>query len=81
MTIKKCALGGKLEVPSYHTSRLTELLVAMLLLAGNKETVADLLVAFFDYWAWRHDYNNMVASVRTGGLVTKAAKNWCGPKP
>ena len=43
---------------------------------GNKEVVAELLLAFFDYWAWRHDYNGMVVSVRTGGLITKAAKNW-----
>ncbi len=34
------------------------------------------LVAFFDHWAWRHDYNNAVVCVRTGGTVTKAAKDW-----
>ena len=42
----------------------------------NTESVAELLVAFFDYWAWRHDYATAVVSVRVGGWVTKAAKDW-----
>jgi hypothetical protein len=38
------------------------------------------LDAFFDYWGWKHDYNNAVLSVRTGGLLTKRSKDWwvCG---
>lgn len=34
------------------------------------------LVAFFDHWAWRHDYNGSVVCVRTGGTVPKSAKEW-----
>lgn len=34
------------------------------------------LVAFFDHWAWRHDYNGAVVCARTGGTVSKAAKDW-----
>jgi hypothetical protein len=26
----------------------------------NQESLASLLFAFFDYWAWRHDYSNQV---------------------
>lgn len=33
-------------------------------------------VAFFDYWAWRHDYNNGVVSVRLGRPISKADKDW-----
>jgi len=42
----------------------------------NKDTLAHLLHAFFDYWAWRHDYSNQVASIRVGGCVSKASKEW-----
>lgn len=46
--------------------------------AANQETLAELLVAFFDYWAWRHDYNSSVVSIRVpGGIISKASKNWC----
>ncbi|KAH9325826.1 hypothetical protein KI387_006004, partial [Taxus chinensis] len=44
--------------------------------AGNKETLGQLLSAFFDYWAFRHDYANSVISVRTGGLLSKNEKDW-----
>ncbi|KXZ54605.1 hypothetical protein GPECTOR_4g670 [Gonium pectorale] len=44
--------------------------------ASNGESLAELLVAFFDHWAWRHDYNGAVVCVRTGGTTTKAAKEW-----
>ncbi|GAX84867.1 hypothetical protein CEUSTIGMA_g12288.t1 [Chlamydomonas eustigma] len=45
--------------------------------SGNKECLAELLVAFFDYWAFRHDYPNMAVSIRIpGGLMTKAEKKW-----
>lgn len=33
-------------------------------------------VSFFDYWAWRHDYNNGVVSVRAGRPLSKADKDW-----
>jgi DNA polymerase sigma len=36
----------------------------------NKDSLAHLLHAFFDYWAWRHDYSNQVASIRVGGEYT-----------
>ncbi|GIL52912.1 hypothetical protein Vafri_8659 [Volvox africanus] len=43
---------------------------------ANKETLAELLVAFFDHWAWRHDYNGSVVCVRTGGTMAKSTKEW-----
>ena len=44
--------------------------------SNNKESLAELVWAFFEYWAWRHDYNNSVISVRTGGFLTKSQKEW-----
>lgn len=44
--------------------------------SNNKENLAELVWAFFEYWAWRHDYNNSVISVRTGGFLTKSQKDW-----
>jgi DNA polymerase sigma len=35
----------------------------------NKETIAQLVWAFFNYWAYRHDYANSVISVRTGSII------------
>ncbi len=35
----------------------------------NKELVGTLLMGFFDYWAFHHDYNRSVISVRTGGFL------------
>lgn len=32
----------------------------------NKESIAQLVWAFFSYWAYYHDYPNEVISVRTG---------------
>jgi DNA polymerase sigma len=43
---------------------------------ANTETLADLVWAFFEYWAWRHDYSGSVLSVRLGGWLTKAQKDW-----
>lgn len=42
----------------------------------NKESLAQLVWSFFENWAWRHDYNNVVISVRTASLITKAHKDW-----
>ncbi|MCO5564122.1 hypothetical protein L7F22_017778 [Adiantum nelumboides] len=42
----------------------------------NKETLADLVTSFFEYWAFRHDYTRTVISIRTGKLLTKAEKEW-----
>ena len=44
--------------------------------SANKEGLAELVWSFFEYWAWRHDYNNSVVSVRTGGFLTKSHKEW-----
>ena len=44
--------------------------------ARNSESLAQLLHAFFDYWAHRHDYGGAVVCVRTGGLVSKRRKGW-----
>ncbi len=44
--------------------------------AGNTETIAELLAAFFAYWGTQHDYNNAVLSIRSGGLISKRSKDW-----
>ncbi|KDP28719.1 hypothetical protein JCGZ_14490 [Jatropha curcas] len=42
----------------------------------NKETIAQLVWAFFNYWAYRHDYANAVISIRTGSIISKREKDW-----
>lgn len=42
----------------------------------NKETLGELVWKFFEFWAWAHDFNNSVVSVRTGRFLTKAQKDW-----
>ncbi|KAE8715251.1 hypothetical protein F3Y22_tig00110184pilonHSYRG00012 [Hibiscus syriacus] len=42
----------------------------------NKETVAQLVWGFFNYWAYGHDYANSVISVRTGCIISKQDKDW-----
>ena len=42
----------------------------------NREPLSELLWSFFEYWSWHHDYANSVVSVRTGGWLTKAQKDW-----
>jgi len=44
--------------------------------ARNGESLADLLLAFFTYWARQHDYGQSVVCVRTGGTVSKRRKGW-----
>nr|XP_029123273.1 UTP:RNA uridylyltransferase 1 isoform X4 [Elaeis guineensis] len=44
--------------------------------AQNKESIAELLWAFFHYWAYHHDYTSDVISVRTGSIISKQLKNW-----
>lgn len=44
--------------------------------ARNKESIARLLWAFFQYWAYHHDYTNDVISVRTGSIISKQSKDW-----
>ena len=44
--------------------------------AANTESLGELVWAFFEHWAWKHDYNNNVLSVRTGGFLTKSQKEW-----
>lgn len=41
--------------------------------AQNKESIMQLLWAFFHYWAYCHDYTNDVISVRTGRIIRYAA--------
>ncbi|KAG0560845.1 hypothetical protein M758_9G018100 [Ceratodon purpureus] len=43
---------------------------------GNKESIAELLTCFFEYWASFHDYNHAVISVRTGSFLSKDEKDW-----
>lgn len=42
----------------------------------NGESIAQLVWAFFNYWAYCHDYANDVISIRTGSIVSKRAKDW-----
>lgn len=35
----------------------------------NKESIAQLVWAFFNYWAYHHDYANDVISIRTGSII------------
>ncbi|XP_028123986.1 UTP:RNA uridylyltransferase 1-like isoform X2 [Camellia sinensis] len=42
----------------------------------NKESIAQLVWAFFNYWAYWHDYANDVLSVRTGSVLSKRGKDW-----
>ena len=44
--------------------------------SANKESLSELVWVFFEHWAWKHDYNNAVVSVRTGGFLTKSQKEW-----
>ncbi|KAK6920225.1 PAP/25A-associated [Dillenia turbinata] len=43
--------------------------------APNKEGIAQLVWAFFNYWAYCHDYANSVISVRTGRILSKHNKD------
>ncbi|GER57476.1 poly(A) polymerase cid [Striga asiatica] len=42
----------------------------------NGESIAQLVWAFFHYWAYCHDYANDVISVRTGSTLSKRSKDW-----
>ncbi|KAG1360565.1 UTP:RNA uridylyltransferase 1 [Cocos nucifera] len=44
--------------------------------AQNKESITELLWAFFHYWAYHHDYTSDVISVRTGSIISKKLKDW-----
>jgi len=44
--------------------------------AQNTEPLGRLLYRFFEYWAWRHSYTDGVISIRTGGWLSKADKEW-----
>lgn len=37
--------------------------------SSNKENIAQLVWAFFNYWAYGHDYASSVISVRTGSVI------------
>ncbi|CAA0820802.1 Nucleotidyltransferase family protein [Striga hermonthica] len=42
----------------------------------NGESIAQLVWAFFHYWAYCHDYASDVISVRTGSTLSKRTKDW-----
>ncbi|KAF8685824.1 hypothetical protein HU200_043732 [Digitaria exilis] len=44
--------------------------------AENKESIAELLWAFFHYWAFHHNYKRDVISVRIGNTISRKQKNW-----
>lgn len=43
---------------------------------ANSETLAELVWAFFEYWAWRHNYSSDVVSIRLGACLHKDDKDW-----
>lgn len=45
--------------------------------AANTESLAELLAAFFQYWAAGHDYRSAVVTIRRSAPLTKAEKGWC----
>ena len=49
----------------------------------NQQTIASLLIAFFDRFATRWDWNEMVVSIRNGGPLNAEKKKWThsGPLP
>lgn len=49
----------------------------------NQQTLASLLIAFFDRFATRWDWNEMVVSIRNGGPLNAEKKKWrhTGPLP
>jgi len=44
--------------------------------SSNKETLGELLIAFFKWYSHDFDWENCVASVRLGKVISKSAKNW-----
>ncbi|KAM0830967.1 hypothetical protein ACQ4PT_065865 [Festuca glaucescens] len=44
--------------------------------AENRESITELLWAFFHYWAFQHDYRKDVISIRMGKIISKKEKNW-----
>ncbi|KAL8195967.1 hypothetical protein R6Q57_024967 [Mikania cordata] len=42
----------------------------------NGESISQLVWAFFNYWAYCHDYANDVISIRMGSLLSKREKDW-----
>ncbi|KAG2723310.1 hypothetical protein I3760_02G164400 [Carya illinoinensis] len=42
----------------------------------NNETISQLVWAFFNYWAYHHDYANSVISIRTRNIISKQGKDW-----
>ncbi|TXG62744.1 hypothetical protein EZV62_009738 [Acer yangbiense] len=60
---KKCAFFDQVENLRDFGSR-------------NRETIAQLVWGFFNYWAYGHDYTSSVISVRTGSVISKLEKDW-----
>lgn len=49
--------------------------------SANKATVGELLRGFFEYYAFKYNWQHDVVSIRTpGGILTKQAKNWCAAR-
>jgi DNA polymerase sigma len=42
----------------------------------NSESLAQLLLGFFQYWATQHDYKGQVLTIRSSCLMSKAVKGW-----
>ncbi|KAL3649502.1 UTP:RNA uridylyltransferase 1 [Castilleja foliolosa] len=59
----ECAYFDKVEKLQNYGSR-------------NGESIAQLVWAFFHYWAYCHDYTTDVISIRMGSTISKRAKDW-----
>lgn len=44
--------------------------------ASNTDSLADLCLSFFRYWAWEFDYGRDAVSIRLGKVISKQSKNW-----
>ena len=57
-------------------ARLNEIWPFALPNLRNKSSLGKLFYGFLHYWAHEFDFRNHVASIRTGGLLSKEEKEW-----
>jgi len=44
--------------------------------SANHESIGQLLISFFFYWAHQHDYRGSVITIRSSSSLTKRMKGW-----
>lgn len=44
--------------------------------SANNESLADLLMSFFKYYAYEFNYKDSVVSIRCGKVISKGSKQW-----